>query len=142
MKRVKYIVAGAMLFGISACHNQSLKYDASGLFEATEIVVSAKGNGELKWFDAEEGSLLEANNPLGLIDTTQLYLKKMQLKATMSAINHRKTNVSVQIAAIRQQIETQKKEQQRFTGLLQSNAANRKQLDDIEAQIDHVGRPK
>lgn len=124
-----------MLLVATSCHNKSLQYDASGQFEATEVIVSAKGAGELKWLDVEEGNLLESGSLHGLIDTTQLYLKKLQLKATMSGLNHRKTDVSIQIAAIQQQINTQKKELRRFESLLQANAANQKQVDDIESHI-------
>lgn len=137
MKTLRYTFIGIALLLLVSCHNKSLEFDASGIFEATEVIVSAKGNGELKRFEVEEGQEVEAALPVGLIDTTQLYLKKMQLKAMMSGITHRKTDVSIQVAAIQQQIETQKKEQQRFANLVKMDAGNRKQLDDIEAQI-HV----
>ena len=65
----------------SACGNKNTQYDASGVFEATEVVVSAQANGELMAFNVVEGSVVEANMPLGYIDTTQLYLRKMQLLA-------------------------------------------------------------
>lgn len=131
----QYLSIGILLFGISSCHDKSLKYDASGVFEVTEIVVSSKGNGELKQFTVEEGMFVEASSQLGVIDTTQLFLKKLQLKASISGVSNRRTSVTTQIAAIKEQIETQKREKQRFENLIKSNAANQKQLDDINAQI-------
>ncbi|MDR1458759.1 MAG: HlyD family efflux transporter periplasmic adaptor subunit [Bacteroidales bacterium] len=122
-------------FSLSACHTKNNDYDATGIFEATEIIISAKGNGEIMQFDIEEGLDVKAQFPLGFIDTTQLYLKKIQLQSSIMAINNRQVNVSNQIAVLKQQIETQKQEQKRFEQLVKQNVANQKQLDDINAQI-------
>jgi HlyD family secretion protein len=120
---------------LSACKNQNNEYDASGIFETTEIIVSAKGNGEIIHFDVSEGQTVEAQTPLGLIDTTQLCLKKMQLRANIRAMNSRRVDVSRQVAALKQQIETQRHEQKRFESLVKENVADQKRLDDINAQI-------
>ncbi|MDR0686565.1 MAG: HlyD family efflux transporter periplasmic adaptor subunit [Dysgonamonadaceae bacterium] len=120
---------------LSACNHINNEYDASGIFETTEIIVSAKGSGEIISFDVSEGQNVEAQTSLGLIDTTQLYLKKMQLQANIRSTNSRRINVSRQIAALQQQIETQHREQKRFEMLVKQNAANQKQLDDINAQV-------
>lgn len=134
MKTSLFLVIATALI-LSACENGNGTYDASGVFEATEVIVSAKGTGELMQFDIQEGQQVEANKQEGYIDTTQLYLKKVQLLANMKAIESRHYNVSKQIASIQQQIVTQKTEQNRYENLVKSNAANQKQLDDINAQI-------
>ena len=126
----------SILLLLSACGNDSKTYDASGVFEATEIIVSAQANGELMQFDVVEGAEIEANTPVGYIDTTQLFLKKKQLLANRDAVQSRQSNVSTQIAALQQQISTQKSEQKRFENLLKANAATQKQVDDITAQIN------
>lgn len=120
---------------LSSCADKNNQYDASGIFEATEIIVSSRANGEIMAFHIMEGQEVKANEQVGYIDTVQLYLKKMQLLATMKAVESRQYNVSKQIASIEQQIATQKNEQKRFEQLVRSNAANQKQLDDIGAQI-------
>ena len=97
--------------------------------------MSARATGELIQFDIEEGLKLEAGKQAGYIDTVQLHLKKMQLLASMKSVESRQYNVSRQIASIRQQIATEKTEQKRYENLVRSNAANQKQLDDINAQI-------
>lgn len=134
MKTNLFLVIATALI-LSACENGNGTYDASGVFEATEVIVSAKGTGELMQFDIQEGQQVEANKQVGYIDTTQLYLKKVQLLANMKAVESRHYNVSKQIASIQQQIVTQKTEQNRYENLVKSNAANQKQLDDINAQI-------
>jgi HlyD family secretion protein len=133
--KTNLFLAIAVAFMLSACGNGNNTYDASGIFEATEVMVSAKGTGEIMQFDIQEGQNVEANKQVGYMDTTQLYLKKVQLMANMKAVESRHYNVSKQIASIQQQIATQKTEQKRYENLVKSNAANQKQLDDINAQI-------
>jgi HlyD family secretion protein len=134
MKRISFFSFFIVLL-FSACNNKNINYDATGVFETTEIVVSAKSNGEILQFDISEGQEEVAGRTLGVIDTTQLYFKKMQLQASVKAINSRRVNVANQIAVLRQQLETAKSERQRFAKLVSENAANQKQLDDINAQI-------
>ncbi|MCD7898332.1 MAG: HlyD family efflux transporter periplasmic adaptor subunit [Bacteroides sp.] len=135
MKTSTYLALALLTVSITACHHKGMEYDASGVFEATEVIVSSQGNGEILQFRIEEGDLVEANQRIGLIDTIQLYLKKNQLEASIGSVQSRKTSPSTQIAALQQQIETQKREQQRYENLIAANAANQKQLDDIDAQI-------
>ena len=120
---------------IASCGKNQGNFDASGNFEATEIIVSSQANGQIMAFDVNEGQTLEANKPVGYVDTIQLHLKKRQLQANLKAVDSRLYDVSKQIAATNQQIAKQKTELQRFENLVQSNAANQKQVDDINAQI-------
>lgn len=135
MKKEVFWMSGAALI-LAACGNGSDQYDASGVFEATEVVVSAKSAGEIMQFDIQEGQDVAAGCQVGYIDTVQLHLRKEQLSASLKAVQSRHYNVDRQIAALRQQIETQKREQKRFEELVASNVANQKQLDDITAQVD------
>lgn len=135
MKTYTLLATGIVAMLLSSCHNKNNDYDASGIFEATEVMVSAQGNGLLMSFLVDEGQHVEAGQPLGYIDTVQLHLKKVQLKANMTAVESRHYNVSRQIASIRQQITTQRNEEKRYENLVRDKAANQKQLDDIRAQI-------
>jgi len=127
------LIINLLLF--SACNNKNKEYDASGVFETTEIIVSAKGSGEILQFIISEGQEVDAGQTLGVIDTTQLYWRKVQLLSSGKAMDSRQVNVSVQVAALNEQLATTRREQQRFTQLIKDNAANQKQLDDINAQI-------
>ena len=120
---------------LASCDNKSNQFDASGVFETTEITVSAKGNGEILQFDVMEGQEVEAGQMLGLIDTIQLHWRKVQLQATLTAMGSRQVNVDVQVAGLQEQLATARREQERFTQLVKSSAAPQKQLDDINAQI-------
>jgi len=120
---------------LTACGGKKNQPDASGVFEATEIIVSAKGNGEILSFDVQEGQKVQKLAQLGYIDTTQLYLKKLQLKINAKAVKNQFVDITKQTAALEQQIATAKTEKKRIENLLKSQAATTKQLDDIDAQI-------
>ncbi|MBF0649732.1 HlyD family efflux transporter periplasmic adaptor subunit [Dysgonomonas sp. GY75] len=135
MNTIKNILYFSFVILLSACGRGNGDYDASGVFETTEVIVSAEANGKIMQFDITEGHLLDAGREIGYIDTVQLYLKKMQLLANMKSVKTRYTDVPRQIAATKQQIATQRNELKRFENLVKSNAANQKQVDDINAQI-------
>jgi HlyD family secretion protein len=136
MKTVKIIILFTVTFSLWSCGKKSGNYDASGVFEATEVVVSAQATGQIMQLDVVEGQTLEANQEVGFIDTIQLHLKKEQLSASMKAVDSRTYNVSLQIASIKQQIAKQQTELIRFRNLVKSNAATQKQVDDIQSSID------
>lgn len=123
-----------MLLLFAACKEEK-KYDATGTFEATEVLVSSEANGKLMTLNVEEGDVLERGVEVGVIDTVQLYLKKLQLRANRKAVDTQRPDIRLQIAAVREQIATAQRERQRVLHLLKDNAANRKQLDDWDAQI-------
>lgn len=135
MKKIKLLVVivTALLY---SCNNGNGDYDASGIFETTEVIVSARGNGELKLLDIEEGTEILPNAIIGYIDTTYLSLKRQQLIATLSATDSRKLDETRQLATIRQQISNLKTERHRFEELVKVNAASKKQLDDINYNIE------
>ena len=136
MKSLSKILAVLIISALLiACNRKNHQADASGVFEAKEILVSAKGSGEIFAFDLEEGQKVVAFEPLGYIDTTQLYLKKLQLRLNAKAVKNQFVDISKQTAALEQQIATAKTEKKRIENLLKSEAATTKQLDDINSQI-------
>ncbi|MDR1810891.1 MAG: HlyD family efflux transporter periplasmic adaptor subunit, partial [Prevotella sp.] len=135
MKSCHFFLFGIVISSLTACNGKDSGYDASGVFETTEIIVSAKGNGEIVQFTVEEGQTVDAQTVLGVIDSTQLHLKKKQLQAGIRAMNSRKVTVGRQIAALQEQIAKQKTEQKRFETLVKQNAATQKQLDDITSAL-------
>jgi HlyD family secretion protein len=136
MKRAaKYFAIGILPFALIACAKGEDDADASGTFEATEIIVSAEASGRILAFDASEGQTLKAGQALGAIDSAQLVLRRRQLLASKLSVESRRSDADLQLASIRQQIDTAKKEAARVSNLIAANAANRKQLDDIDAQI-------
>ena len=131
----KFLIFLSVVASFSACRSSDGDFDASGTFEATEVIISAESMGQIIDFKLMEGMDVTENQVLGIIDSTQLYLKKQQLLATQQALLTRRPNMSKQIAAIEQQIITAKSERKRIQNLVNAQAANQKQLDDVNAQI-------
>ncbi|MBP1672083.1 MAG: hypothetical protein H6Q22_1655 [Bacteroidetes bacterium] len=128
------LLATSAFFTLS-CGGKDGEYDASGTFEATEIIVSSEANGKILSLDIVEGQQLEAGAPVGTIDSTQLYLKKRQLLTSVRGVEVRRPEYNKQIAATQQQIATQISEKARIERLVKAEAANQKQLDDINSSI-------
>ena len=141
MKRITKIgMWGITLMMLSACGNGTPDYDATGTFEATEVIVSAEAAGKLLRLEVEEGTKLEAGEEIGLVDTVQLYLKKLQLEASMKSVENQRPDLAKQIAATKQQIVTAERERKRVENLLAAGAANQKQLDDADAHLSVLHR--
>ena len=135
MKIHQYICSVALWLVLGACTSQEEQYDASGIFETTEVIVSAKGTGELQSFQVEEGQAVRQGEVLGWIDTLQLSLKDRQLAASLLATESKRLDEKRQVAHLRQQIENLQREKERFTTLLNAKATTAKQVDDIDYQI-------
>lgn len=141
MNRI-FIFSFAALFGLCAtsCSDKKKAFDASGTFEAEEIIISAEATGTIRELALSEGATVKAGQTIGYIDSVQLHLKKKQLEAQISAVLSRRPNVPVQLAALREQLKTAEREQQRISSLVKSDAAPAKQLDDINAQIEVLNK--
>lgn len=126
----------SLLALFSACGNGAPKYDATGTFETTEVLVSAEASGRLLYFDIEEGMLLKAGEEVGVVDTVQLYLKKLQLEASIKSVEEQRPDILKQVAATKEQISAAGRERNRVANLLKVGAANQKQLDDAEDQLE------
>ncbi len=131
--KAMYLVLVAAVLG--ACSQSNGNYDASGTFEATEIMVSAESSGKITALNLREGEHLQKDQVVGAIDSIQVYLRKKQLQHSIRALLSRHPEIRKQIAVLGQQIATQKNEKVRVEKLVAANAANRKQLDDINAQL-------
>ena len=119
-----------------SCSNGDGEFDATGTFESEEVIVSSEAMGKLVMFDVDEGSNLKLDQIVGVVDTTQLYLKKKQLQSTIKAVLSKQPDIPTQLAAIKEQIATAETEQKRIDNLVKSNAATTKQLDDINSQLE------
>jgi HlyD family secretion protein len=125
---------------LASCSGNDNLYDASGTFEATEIIVSAEASGLIKAFNLEEGEVVQAGQYIGSIDSVQLYLNKKQLQAQIQAVLSRRPDVATQIAALQEQLKQAHREQQRISNLLKADAATQKQLDDATAQVAIINK--
>ena len=104
-------VLATLLF--AACGNKEKEYDATGTFEVTEVTVAAEQNGTLLMLSVSEGDSIVQGQEVGLVDTTQIWLKIQQLGATKQVYQSQKPDMEKQIAATREQLAKAQAEQRR-----------------------------
>lgn len=137
MKSFFSIITGIFinLFVLASCSNSNGKADAYGNFEATEIIVSAQGNGKLMAFDVNEGDLLTQNTVVGYIDTIPMGLKRQFLLVSKEIIASKSKGVLSQINVLKAQKNILNTNKTRIENLLKDNAATQKQLDDVQGEL-------
>ena len=136
----KFITMAIAALLLAACGNSEKEYDATGTFEATETTISAEQNGTLLTFAINEGDEIEAGSEVGLIDTTQTWLKLQQARATQEVYQSQKPDMEKQTSATRQQLAKAQAEQQRYKELVADGAAPSKMLDDATNQVQVLQR--
>jgi HlyD family secretion protein len=119
-----------------SCNSGKDKFDASGSFEAEETIISAEATGTILKLDIEEGQTLKAGEPIGFIDSTQVYLKKKQLQSQIRSTLSQRPDIAAQLASLEVQLRSALREQARISNLVKADAATQKQLDDATAQVD------
>jgi HlyD family secretion protein len=125
-------------FILIACNGNNDNADAYGNFEAIETIVGAEGQGKLLQFMPEEGMELKAGEKVGVIDTSNLWLKKLQLIAMKKAAEAKLVQIGAQVNVQETQKETILKEKNRMENLVNDKAAPEKQLDDIKGQYNLI----
>ncbi len=133
----QYLLFPAFLV-LFACQEEEAGSDAYGNFEATELWIAAEANGKILQLDVEEGQQLKANQWVGIIDTTELQLRKMQILASMGSVRQKTKSADPEVDVLLEQKRNLEREQKRLTNLVENDAATPKQLDDIEGQIEVV----
>ncbi len=130
---------------ITACSSNGNKFDASGTFEATEVIVSSELSGKILSLTVNEGDTVSANRVVGNVDAEGIELQKEQVEASISSLSDKTADVGPQVALLQNQLAVQQSqlnnllhEKQRIENLIKQDAATGKQLDDINAQIDVV----
>jgi HlyD family secretion protein len=150
MKSTIKLLLLSLVITAASCKNGNTKYDATGTFEADEIIVSAEATGKIIRLNVEEGNTLTKDSIVGNIDPSAIELQKEQAASSVDAITQ-KTNDALpqinilqaqmtaqtrQIAVQEEQLKTLQKEQVRFTNLVNAGASPVKQLDDITGQLN------
>ncbi len=136
----KSLITAAVLLALWGCRAEENTSDAYGNFEAREVLISSESAGKILRLDVEEGQILEAGALVGIIDTTALHLRKLQLLASIRTVQGKTQDVQPQIDVLEEQRRNLLRERDRLRALVQDNVATRKQLDDMEGQLLVVDR--
>ncbi|HPN69004.1 MAG TPA: HlyD family efflux transporter periplasmic adaptor subunit [Saprospiraceae bacterium] len=133
----------------AACDQSNNNFDASGIFEADEVIVSAESMGKLISLKITEGDVIKKGAVVGGIEDNNLLLQKGQLQATIDALYDKKVspapqasiysqqiiNQNANIATLKAQMKVLQVEQNRISQLVSKDAVPAKQLDDINGQV-------
>lgn len=137
----------ALLLLFNACNSNKNNFDAAGNFEADEVIVSAQQNGVIQQYSLREGDHLSAGQTVGQIDVSIPTLQKEQIQASIAALHDKTYNTQPQTELVKRQLlvqeaqlQQQYREKTRTENLVKSDAATRKQLDDLNAGIEQLER--
>lgn len=120
---------------LASCSGDKNKSDAYGTFEATEITISAENAGKIIELTINEGDSVNAGDTIGIIDTTQLVLKRDALVAQKKGSSTKAEYISSQIDILKEQKKTSETEKARLEKLYKDGAATSQQIDLINGQI-------
>lgn len=132
MNKIIILLISTIIF--FSCNNKADKADAYGNFEAIETIISSEANGKLLSFDLNEGVEYRKGMDIGLIDTTDLHLKKTQAVAQKNAVSSKINNINAQLNVQNEQLNTIENEELRLKKLIAGDAATSKQMDDLLAK--------
>ncbi len=120
----------------ASCDENINKADANGNFESNATTISAENVGKLLSFTINEGEKINEDIVVGIIDTTQLHLKKELVKASYGSIVSQSKSVLSQIDVLNEQLEIQNTNLNRIKKMFSEGSATQKQLDDIQGQVN------
>ncbi len=129
------IIGIAIVFFALGCNQNENESDAFGNFEATEYMISAENSGKILSLTINEGDVFTEAKQIGLIDTTQLFLQREQLKAQKRAIASGVKNILSRIEVFQEQISILKKDKSRIDKMFADGAATSKNVDDVNGGI-------
>jgi len=138
MRQIKLYIGLIIAVLVSACSNGDQLSDAYGNFEAVDYMISAENSGKIMGLNLKEGDVFNEPTLVGYIDTTQLFLKKEQLKAQRKSIASGIQNIISRIDVYKEQLVLLQKDKQRIDKMYADEAVSVKKVDDINGNIQVV----
>ena len=139
------MILGFSFLLLASCNRNKNDFDASGTFEVDEVIVSAEASGQIVSLNIAEGQTIPGDSIVGKIDPQNLTLQKEQVHASIQALSEKTADVAPQVKLLKDQLSVQQTqlnnlyhEKARIENLLKDDAATRKQLDDINFQVESV----
>lgn len=146
------IIVMALSVMMLSCGDGENEHDATGTFEAKEVIVSAEVPGKVLKFPFEEGDYVSKGDTAVYLDFIDFSIQQAQIDASMEAVEDKQQSAAPQIGIYEQQIiaadaeiktlqtqlNTAKKEQERITRLFNAEAATEQQMDQINGQVDFI----
>ena len=132
---MKKIIYFALLSCVLVSCKKQEEYNATGIFEATTVTVSAETAGNIVSMALVEGDSVMLGQPIAMIDTTMQAIQLKQLYSQRQSAVSSTPDINAQAAALRSQIAHQQQECERFGRLLDDGATTQKTYDDAVAYL-------
>jgi HlyD family secretion protein len=135
--KMKFVTINLLCLGALtiSCNTNKSVGDASGIFEATETIISAETNGKILSFTIEEGDVLRQDQQVGFIDSLQLHLSRMQLMQNQKAVLSGRPDSKTQLESLHKELENAISDRNRIEILVKGGVASQKQLDDADSRV-------
>lgn len=134
----RFALFSAISLFLLSCADENHEFDAAGNFEAVETLVSAEASGKILALDVMEGQILEQDQLVGYIDSTQLYLSKLQLEQNRKAILSGRPDIKIQLESLQKELANAITDRDRIENLVKGEVASQKQLDDANTRIEII----
>ncbi|MBN1952652.1 MAG: HlyD family efflux transporter periplasmic adaptor subunit [Bacteroidales bacterium] len=131
---MKYVIYSLLLLMLVSCKNGGDEADAYGNFQAVEILISSESAGKILAKHIREGDQIKAGQLAYLVDTTQVYLKRVELEARKRAVFTKKLNLNAQVSVLKEQKTALDRDIARLEKMLKEGASSQKQVDDLHTQ--------
>jgi HlyD family secretion protein len=135
MNRFTTLAVIAIIAAGGSCARGDGALFATGVFEATEVIISSEATGRLLELSVTEGQDVAAGDIVAKLDCRQLELQRQEIATRVGGLKTRVTDVPTQTAAIAEQLASAERERQRVATLQAAGVATQKQVDDVEAQV-------
>src|SRR5205809_674496 len=122
--KIQSFLFAALFLAVSSCSKNDEKFDATGSFEATETIISAEAQGKLMSLNLEEGDSIPAGKMVGYIDSTQLYLTRLQLVQSRKAILSSRPDIRTQVEALEKELDNAVSDRNRIANLVKGEVAS------------------
>jgi len=99
------------------------------------VMVSSETSGRILHFALEEGTTIQKDEVVVVIDSTQLYLQKERLESGLVSLGSKINTLEAQVRASKVQLDNLEREKRRIDKLVEGGAATTKQQDDINGQL-------
>jgi len=132
MRNIILLIAAISL---ASCNNNVQEADAFGNFEADETLVSSEMSGKLLWFTLEEGTVIEKNQVVGVVDTMMPSLQLIEIEAQKQKVWANMKSIESQMEVFKQQKTNLTIDYERISTLIKTGSATQKQLDDANGAI-------
>ncbi len=132
MKRVvKWITGILIISGLLSCGNQSGEKVYTSVAEGKTVEVPALTGGKIISLSVRQGQMVQQNDLLAVIDTTDLVYQLQQLQASLSELEVQQQLAQTSLQQAQTNLHYLKEKRDRIQALFEKQSASRQAVDDI-----------